>query len=109
MKLIDTFIAVTVGTILFKVTTAFFQRYDVLVFDKTDVQDAREESAAEDHRYDGAIDFRGTPSHVCVCGSDVWNLKVVFLDHEIATYFLDMQCANCGSLATAPTPIDKEI
>ena len=25
---------------------------------------------------------------------------------EIATYFLDMECANCGSLATAPTPID---
>ena len=109
MKLIGKLIAVMVGTILFRATTTFFQRYDVLVFDKADVQDAREESLAEVHQYDGAIDFRGTPSHVCVCGSDVWNLKVVFLDHEIATYFLDMQCANCGSLATAPTPIDKEM
>ena len=24
-----------------------------------------------------------------------------------ATYFLDMECLACGTLATAPTPIDK--
>jgi hypothetical protein len=23
-------------------------------------------------------------------------------------YFLDMECAECGTLATAPTPIDTE-
>jgi len=54
--------------------------------------------------YSNAIDFRGTPTHVCVCGCEVFNLKVVFQDGEIATYFLDMECAHCGSLATAPTP-----
>ena len=34
-------------------------------------------------------------------------VKVMFESNEIATYFLDMECANCGSVATAPTPVDK--
>jgi hypothetical protein len=58
--------------------------------------------------YDHAIDLRGTPTHVCVCVCHIWNLKVIFENFEIATYFIDMECANCGSFATAPTPIDKE-
>ncbi len=56
--------------------------------------------------YDHAMDMRGTPTHVCPCGCNIWNVKVIFEDFEIGTYFLDMECANCGSLATAPTPID---
>jgi hypothetical protein len=59
--------------------------------------------------YDHAMDLRGTPTHACPCGCKIWNLKVIFDDFEIATYFLDMECASCGSLATAPTPIDREI
>ena len=59
--------------------------------------------------YDHAIDLRGTPTHICVCGCHIWNVKVVFQDFEIATYFIDMECTNCGSFATAPTPIDREI
>lgn len=55
-----------------------------------------------------SMDLRGTPTHLCVCGSDVFDLRVTFDDYEISTYLLDMQCANCGSLATAPTPLDKE-
>ena len=43
-------------------------------------------------------------THVCACGCKVFNLKVIFEEGEIATYFLDMECAHCGSLATAPTP-----
>jgi len=27
----------------------------------------------------------------------------------LATYFLDMQCTECGALLTAPTPLDREI
>ena len=57
--------------------------------------------------YDKAMDLRGTPTHVCPCGCNVWNLKVTFFDYEIARYFLDMECEQCGSLATAPTPEDK--
>jgi hypothetical protein len=66
----------------------------------------RDINSLRPHDYDNAMDLRGTPTHVCPCGSIVWNLKAVFEDGEIATYFLDMECANCGSLATAPTPID---
>jgi hypothetical protein len=54
------------------------------------------------------MDLRGTPTHACICGSAVWNIKAVFDNYEIATYFLDMECAECGSLATAPTPLDRE-
>jgi hypothetical protein len=57
--------------------------------------------------YNRAMDLRGRPTHICPCGCNIWNLKVVFDDFEIATYFLDMECVNCGSLATAPTPVDR--
>lgn len=56
--------------------------------------------------YDHAMDLRGTPTHVCPCGCNIWNIKAIFDNFEIATYFLDMECAKCGSLATAPTPVD---
>jgi hypothetical protein len=59
--------------------------------------------------YNNAMDLRGTPTHICPCGSQVWMLKVAFVDYEISNYFLDMECFSCGSLATAPTPIDRGI
>ena len=46
------------------------------------------------------------PIHVCICGSMLWNVKVMFEDGEISMYMLDMECALCGALATAPTPQD---
>ena len=58
--------------------------------------------------YSHSMDVRGVPTHVCPCGCEIWNLKVIFEDCEIATYFLDMECANCVTLATAPTPLDRE-
>lgn len=67
-----------------------------------DIKDLRPEN------YDHAMDVRGTPTHVCPCGCNIWNVKVIFDNFQIATYFLDMECANCGSLATAPTPVDRE-
>jgi hypothetical protein len=49
------------------------------------------------------------PISVCPCGSELWNLKVKFDDEgEVGMYFLDMRCALCDSLATAPTPSDAE-
>lgn len=54
------------------------------------------------------MDLRGTPSHTCICGSDMWRVIVMFDDYEISTYFLDMECFSCGTRATAPTPIDRE-
>lgn len=66
-----------------------------------DIKDLRPEN------YDNAMDLRGTPTHECVCGCNVFNLKVTFHEGQISQYFLDMECAQCGSWATAPTPIDN--
>lgn len=54
------------------------------------------------------LDLRGVPTHLCVCGSQLFYVKAVFDNYEIASYMLDMECAACGSLATAPTPLDIE-
>tara|TARA_R110000868_G_scaffold133205_1_gene344689 strand:- start:7442 stop:7702 length:261 start_codon:yes stop_codon:yes gene_type:complete len=58
--------------------------------------------------YTKSMDIRGTPTTVCLCGCNIWNLKTLFDPDtgEIEMYFLDMECADCGTLATAPTPID---
>jgi hypothetical protein len=47
------------------------------------------------------------PLHVCVCGSILWTVQAIFENSEISLYMLDMECSLCGSLATAPTPIDN--
>ena len=92
---------------------AFLNKYDVGIYyiNKED-ELAQEEADAKNPfvpvQNENAIDLRGTPTHQCVCGCNIWNLKVIFEDFEIATYFIDMECANCGSLATAPKPVDKE-
>ncbi len=49
---------------------------------------------------------KDNPLHVCVCGSFLWKVQAMFEDSEISLYMLDMECALCGALATAPTPID---
>ena len=46
------------------------------------------------------------PLHVCICGSMLWKVQAMFEDGEISLYMLDMECALCGALATAPTPLD---
>lgn len=55
---------------------------------------------------DGAMDLRGTPTSVCVCGCDLWIVYAKFDEDGMTAYFLDMQCAQCGSMATAPMPND---
>lgn len=50
---------------------------------------------------------KDNPLHVCPCGSKLWNVQAMFEDYEISFYFLEMSCALCGSLATAPTPVDR--
>jgi hypothetical protein len=95
----------------------FLKYYEVLVFEKEDLKALKKEAEAfatapdivkfKPISYEHAMDIRGTPTHVCPCGSDIWNLKVSFDDYQIAYYMLDMECVNCGSVATAPTPIDR--
>ena len=98
--------ATLVGLIGIGVAKEFFSRYDVLVFDKNDVEEARQEM---DESKFNPIDLRGTPTHACVCGSQHFYVRTMFENYEIATYFLDMQCTECGALLTAPTPLDREI
>ena len=83
----------------------FFSKYDVLVFNKQDVEEARN---SQDELNEQAMDLRGSPAHQCVCGSNQFYVRAVFDNYEIAQYFLDMQCANCGNLLTAPTPVDRK-
>jgi hypothetical protein len=101
------------GLLTLGVVKDLLERNRILVMNDEDEHDEDcEEHGPKDinslrpHDYNNAMDLRGTPTHVCPCGSIVWDLKAIFENGEIATYFLDMECANCGSLATAPTPID---
>jgi len=51
-----------------------------------------------------AMDLRGEPIKVCICGSKVWNLQVMWDDDDnIGMYFMNMWCPLCDSVATAPT------
>jgi len=86
---------------IYKSVKFFFKNYELLVFSKEEIDELKVDN--------DQIDLRGEPTHMCVCGSEVFDVKVVFDNYEISTYFLDMICSNCGNLATAPTPLDREI
>lgn len=101
MKLLGKLSLAALGMFGIRYAGNLLSKYEVLIFDKNDLED--------DIREESAIDLRGKPTHVCVCGSQSWYVKAVFDDYEIATYFLDMICSECGNLATAPTPLDREI
>jgi hypothetical protein len=89
----------------------FLEHYEIAIIDKEDVERGVDESkdilSLRPETYENSMDLRGTPTHICPCGSQIWNLKVIFEDFEIGTYFLDMECVSCGSVATAPTPVDR--
>ena len=113
MKWLNRLAALLVGLISIGMVRTFLSKYEVLIFDKEDLNQIKETGGTKDiihlkpENYDNAMDMRGTPTQVCPCGCDIWNVKVIFNESQIASYFLDMECANCGSLATAPTPIDR--
>lgn len=52
------------------------------------------------------MDITGEPTHVCPCGSMLWNVQCMFEDYEISMYMLEMECVLCGTKATAPTLVD---
>jgi len=111
MKWLNRLAALLFGLISVGLIRDFFDKHTVILLDK---EFEEEEDDMEDitnlrpDNYDNSMDLRGTPTHVCACGCNIFNVKVIFDDYEIGTYFLDMECANCGSLATAPTPMDRE-
>lgn len=91
------FLLIAIGI---NIIRSFASKYYFIVLQKEEIE--------EDMDQESAIDLRGTPTHVCVCGSQHFYVRAIFDNYEIATYFLDMICAECGSLATAPTPLDRE-
>jgi len=114
MKWLNRLAALLFGLISVGLIRDFFDKHTVVVLDKNFEDDEEDEDEMDEiinlrpDNYDNAMDLRGTPTHVCACGCNIFNVKVIFDDYEIGTYFLDMECANCGSLATAPTPMDRE-
>ena len=111
MKWLNRLAALLFGLISVGIIRDFFDKHDIIVLDKQDleeVDDMKDIVKLRPDNYDHAMDLRGTPTHACPCGSNIFNVKVIFDNYEIATYFLDMECANCGSLVTAPTPLDRE-
>jgi hypothetical protein len=97
------------GYAVYKKADDFFSKNVLMVVDKDDVEPFLEENNLESNsKNTESMDLRGTPTHECVCGSVIWKVHAQFDDYQIAQYFLDMECAKCGSLATAPTPLDRE-
>lgn len=59
--------------------------------------------------YSKAMDLRDTPiGDICVCGCEVFVMLGGFVDGEVAFYFLDGECASCGSMVTLPVPKEDE-
>lgn len=76
-------------------------KFGFYYIDRNDLQDILDMEADQ-------MDLRGTPTHECICGSRFFDVPVSFDNFEIATYYLDMRCVDCGSIYTAPTPLDRE-
>ena len=57
------------------------------------------------------LDLQGTPTTVCICGSKMWKITVMWDNEsrEVSWYDLRQECKECGAFATAPTPIDEEM
>jgi len=59
--------------------------------------------------YSRAMDLRDTPiGDVCICGCEVFVMLGGFIDGEVSFYFLDGECASCGSMVTLPTPKEED-
>mgnify|MGYP006274460521 FL=1 len=55
-----------------------------------------------------ALDARGVPTHACPnCGCKIFRVQAVFEDFEIAMWFTDGVCVECGTKVTVPTPVDR--
>jgi len=58
--------------------------------------------------YTGTMDYADQICHECPkCESSIWLIKASFEDYEISQYFIDMECAICGTYAKAPCPPDR--
>jgi hypothetical protein len=75
--------------------------------EEEEVKDIRDLLHHDD--YSRSMDLRGDPiGDVCICGGEVFIALVAFSERELSFYFLDGECASCGSLVTLPYPEKKE-
>jgi hypothetical protein len=53
-------------------------------------------------------DYRGIPTYVCPCGSDMFLIGAIFDDEtqEPGMYLLDGVCMVCGAIVSVPCPAD---
>ena len=57
------------------------------------------------------MNARGIPTGACPeCGTNIFKVLVTFdKEYNIEQYMLDAECNECGTLITAPTPLDLEV
>lgn len=54
------------------------------------------------------LDARGLPTHACPeCGCMLFNIRAMFENSDIAMWFTDGTCCDCGTQLTVPTPVDN--
>jgi hypothetical protein len=60
--------------------------------------------------YSKSMDLRGEQiGSTCICGCEVFIALIAFDENkEICFYFLDGECANCGSMVTLPYAENEE-
>ena len=58
--------------------------------------------------YFAGTDMTGIPTHVCVCGCNVFETLVAFDEGKVAWYTLTGYCYNCNNKVTLPTEIDGD-
>jgi len=105
MKWFNRLAVALVGGLGLKVLQELNDKYELVLVDKDNIECSKEECFPSPT----ALDLRGTPTHACICGSRHFYIRAIFDNYEIATYFLDMQCTECGALLTAPTPLDRKM
>jgi endogenous inhibitor of DNA gyrase (YacG/DUF329 family) len=54
------------------------------------------------------MNARGIPTASCPeCGTNIFKILVTFdEEYNIEQYLLNAECAECGTLINAPTPLD---
>jgi hypothetical protein len=60
--------------------------------------------------YSKSMDLRGTDIGLsCICGCEIFIALISFDENkEISFYFLDGECASCGSMVSLPYPENTE-
>ena len=53
-------------------------------------------------------DLRGQPTFACICGCLMFEITVMWdmETREVTWYDLAQKCKDCGTITTAPTPMD---